>query len=78
MADLVVPQRFVLPDEVVADVNVLHSSMVDRILGTLDAGLVVNLQSGCMRDWEANFLKDLLQVDDASCCESCGDVFRFG
>ena len=74
MGDLVVPQRFVLPDEV----DVLHSSMIDRILGTLDACLVVNLQTGCMRDWETDFLEDLLQVDDASRCESCGDVFRFG
>ena len=43
MGDLVAPQRFVLPYEVVADVDVLHSSMVDRVLDALDAGLGVYL-----------------------------------
>ena len=78
VGDLVAPQRFVLPYEVIADMDVFHSSMVDRVLGTLDAGLVVDLQGGRVGDWEANFLEDLLQVDGASRCQSCGDVFRFG
>ena len=62
VGDLVAPQRFVLPYEVIADVDVFHSSMVDRVLGTLDAGLVVDLQGGRMGDWETNFLENLLQV----------------
>ena len=51
--------------------------MVDRVLDTLDAGLVVHLQGGRVADRETNFLENLLQVNDASCCQGSGDVFCF-
>ena len=61
--DIVGSKGFVLPKEVVTDVDVFHPSMVDWVLGALDTGLVVDHQGrlGVLR--ESNLLEEILQVD---------------
>jgi hypothetical protein len=76
--DIVGPKGFVLPKEMVTDVDVFHPSMVDWVLGALDTGLVVDHQGRLGVQRESNLLEDILQVDHALCRQCAGDVLRFG
>ena len=65
----------VLSQKMVADVDVFHTSMVDRVFGALDAGFVVDHQSRRGVQRKSNLLQKLLQVDDTCCRLSRSDVF---